>query len=472
MKKLIAANIVAAFCATNAHAFGINDLIGIGIQAGGEILRAAGGKAVDAIKESMRDPEAEAREKAEQERKLAEQMQKQIDEIEAMPNLRPIERERLVLALKKQYAASKEMQAFIERAEAQQKAERDKLLTLGGVAGSIGRAALSTPGMALAQADLMAKNPVWRAQQRLNNEAIFRQADAQVAAGIPQAKARLALAQADVLQKSGIQQAGSKAVVKAAEEMARQGVRKEDVEKAAEAAGQTAQAAGEASSGEPPAGATNPDGAAGADGTQAGTTAAAPSGTAPDAGALPPKDAFSPDLGKKVWIEFVGSPAETARLRNRLQALGHTLAASREEAEVVYLVEGEYAIPETKSHEGVTINLGELIDAPDKPIPAPSKKLSGTLASGVSKFLLVMASAQGQDVPADALPKDGVFRQEALLVIARQPKEGKETRFSVVKTVESADLMGAKLAVESRDNLYAALGLTEPGAGLPENAKK
>ena len=57
MKKLIAANIVAAFCATNAHAFGIGDIVNIGIQAGGELVRAAGGKAVDAIKESMRDPE-------------------------------------------------------------------------------------------------------------------------------------------------------------------------------------------------------------------------------------------------------------------------------------------------------------------------------------------------------------------------------------------------------------------------------
>src|SRR5690606_26544438 len=109
------------------------------------------------------------------------------------------------------------------------------------------------------------------------------------------------------------------------------------------------------------------------------------------------KDAFMPDLGRRLYVEFVGSPTETAHLRNRLQAMGHTLAASREEAEVVYLVEGEYAIPETKRYEGVTMNLGELLNAPDKPIPAPEKKLSGTLASGVSKFMLVMASAQDQN---------------------------------------------------------------------------
>ena len=456
MKKLIAANIVAAFCATNAHAFGIGDIVNIGIQAGGELVRAAGGKAVDAIKESMRDPEAEARKKEEQERKLAEQMQKQIDEIEATPNLRPIDRERLVLALKKQYAASKEMQAFIERAEAQQKAERDKVLTLGGFAGAVGRAALNTPSVAMAQADIMTKDPVWRAEQRMRNEAVFAQADAQVASGIQQAKSRAVLAQADLIQKSGINEAGTKAVMNTADAMTRAGVTKQEIETVAEAAASAKEAAPQGVTAPADAGQTRIDAA------EAGSAAVSASS----------KDAFVPDLGRRLYVEFVGSPTETAHIRNRLQAMGHTLAASREEAEVVYLVEGEYTIPETKRYEGVTMNLGELLNAPDKPILAPEKKLSGTLASGVSKFMLVMASAQGQNVPVNALPKEGVYPQEVLLVIARQPKNGKKTRFSVVKSVESADLVGAKLAAQARDDLYAALGLTEPGAGLPENAKK
>lgn len=106
-KKLIAITIAGLFPTAMAHAFGVGDLVSIGVQAGSEIVRAAGSKAVDTIKDSMRDPEAEAREKEEQERKLAEQMQKQIDEIEAMPNLRPIDRERLVLKLKQTWQASK-----------------------------------------------------------------------------------------------------------------------------------------------------------------------------------------------------------------------------------------------------------------------------------------------------------------------------------------------------------------------------
>lgn len=446
-KTLIAACIAGGILpSAGAHAFGINDLISIGVQAGGKILGAAVDKATDAVKESLRDPEAEAREKAEQERKLAEQMQKQIDEIEKMPNLRPIDRERLVLKLRQTWRASKEMQALVERAEAQQKAERDKVLTLGGIAGSIGRAALRTPGMAVAQADLMVKNPVWRAQQRLNNEAVLRQADAQVAAGIPQARARLALAQADVLQKSGIQQAGTETVVKAAEEMARQGVRKEDAERVADAAGQVSAQARDASS-------------VTAQETGAVPGAAQPEAASDQAAPAPPGDAFSPDLGRKLYVEFVGSPKETQRLRELLAGRGHTIVAGKEEADVIYLIEGEYTIPETKQYGGVTVGVGELLENPGKVIPAPEKKLMGSVGAGVSKFLLAAAGAQGQQVPQEMMPGDGVFRQEVLLVIARQPKDGRETRASVVVKDDSATIDAVKLSKGAKEDLYSDLGI-------------
>lgn len=438
MKKLIAAGIAGMLGAANAHAFGLGDLVNIGIQAGGELVRAAGGKAVDAIKESMRDPEAEAREKAEKERQIAEAFQKQVSEIEAQPGLRPIDRERLILTLRKQQQWAKQMQAFAEQAEARQKAERDKIFTASGFLGVVGNAALNTPSVALAQADAMTRNPVWRAEQRARNEAVF--------------------AQADLLQKSGINEAGTKAVMDTAEAMAKAGVTRQGIETVSEVAANAKDAVQQVAAVPVEAGQTIP-------------------GTAdPGSGAIAsPKDAFMPDLGRKLYVEFVGSNAETELLRNRLQAMGHTLVASREEAEVVYLVEGEYVVPETKRYAGITLNLGELLDAPDKPIPAPEKKLSGMLASGVSKFLLAAAGAQGQNIPASADQKEGVFRQEALLVIARQPKNSKETRFSVFKSGESADLVGAKMAAQARDELYAALGIAEDGAGkkdLPQNVQQ
>jgi len=404
----------------------------------------------------MRDPEAEAREKAEQKRKLAEAFQKQVDEIEAMPNLRPLDREKMILILRNQQKWAEQMQSFAAEAEARQKAERDKIFTASGFLGVVGEAALNTPSMVMARADAMTKNPVWRAEQRMHNEAVFAQADAQVAADISQTKSRVVLAQADMLQKSGINEAGTKAVMSAADVMSETHITRQDLETVAGAAVNVKEAT--------PYSVTEP-----ADAGQTRNEAADAGAAAASASS---KDAFMPDLGRRLYVEFVGSLAETEFLRNRLQAMGHTLAASREEAEVVYLVEGEYAIPETKRYEGVTIDLGELLNAPDKPIPMPEKKLSGTLASGVSKFMLAMAAAQGQNIPAGAAPKEGLYRQEVLLVIARQPKNDKETRFSVFKSVESADLVGAKLAAQARDELYAALGLGEQNAPSPSDDVK
>ena len=123
--------------------------------------------------------------------------------------------------------------------------------------------------MAVAQADLMVKNPLWRAQRRLNNEAVFRQADAQVAA-----EARDAAANSPP-----------------------------ETQKPVADSGQVAQT---------------------------------------------PGDAFSPDLGRKLYVEFVGSPKETQRLRELLAWRGHTIVAGKEEAEVAYLIEGEYVVPETR----------------------------------------------------------------------------------------------------------------------------
>ncbi len=426
--------LAASFVSLPAHAFGIGDLMSIGIRAGGEILGAAIDKGVDAVKESLRDPEAEAREKAEKERQLAERMQQQIDEIEAMPNLRPIERERLVLQLKKSWQMAKEMQALVERAEAQQKAERDKLLSFGGIAGSIGRAAMSSPSMVMAQANMMVHDPVWRAQQRAYNEAVFREANAQVAAGIPQAKAQLALAQADLLQKTGQPQADAQAALAIAETQTQQ--RQAEGERIADATGETAPPA--------PNAADKPE-----------------SGTAMDAGTPPapaaaapieaPVDAFSPDQGKALYVEFVDSPTETRRLREWLASRGHRLAETREEADIVYLVEGEFAIPESKLHEGLAKSFGALLENPGQAIDSPAKKTMGSIGLGLSRLMLAAAGAQAPQVQG--------YKQEALIVIARQPKGGKETRASAIETAQGEAIEAVRLAKAAKEALYRDLGL-------------
>jgi len=455
-KLIIVAGIVATFSVTQAYAFGLTDLISIGIRVGGEVVGAAAGKAVDAVKESMRDPEAEAREKAEQRRKLAEAFQKQVDEIEAMPNLRPLDREKLILILRNQQKWAEQMQSFVAEAEARQKAERDKIFTASGFLGVVGEAALNTPSMVMARADAMTKNPVWRAEQRMRNEAVFAQADAQVAAGAPQTKSRVVLAQADVLQKSGIDEAGAKAVMNTADAMTEAHITRQDLETVAGVAANTKEDASRGTTATADAGQTQSE--------AADAKAAAASAS--------PKDAFTPDLGRRLYVEFVGSPSETEKLKTRLRAMGHTLVESKDEAEVVYLIEGEYSIQETRLHDGVTLSIGELLETPDKPIPTPKKKLTGTLSLGLSKLMLGVAAAQGAQVPNGAIPQEGVYPQESLLVIARQPKGGKETRFHVLKHIKSEILDGAGLAKTSRDELYAALGLGEQGASSPSNDAK
>lgn len=441
-KSLVVISIAATlFPAANTYAFGLGDIVNIGIQAGGKLIGAAVDKATDAVKESMRDPEAEAREKAEQERKLAEQIQKQIDKIEATPGLRPIDRERLVLQIQEQYQAVKEMQAFIARAEARQKEERDKLFTVGGIAGVVGEAAMSSPSMVMARANAMAHDPAWRAQMRANNQAAFRQASAMVAAGEPRAKARVVLAQADALTKTGAPQAGAQAIVDNAEAL----------KKAQEAAKDAALAAAEAEEkGEIHAATDETTAISSIDGERAAR--ASSKGKTDDVKQGGSLDAFSPDLGKKIWIEFEDAPSETAMLRKLLESRSHVLASAKEEADVVYLIQGEFIIPESKVHEGLTKSLGDLLEKPGQTIDPPAKKAMGAFQTGLASFMLAAAGAKP---PVETKG----YTQQALLVIARQPKDGKETRASVLRKERGEDIMGGRLAKSAREELYRLLGV-------------
>ena len=113
--------VVAMAIAGEALSFGINDVLSIGIQAGGKLLGAAVDSGIDKARDAMRDPEAEAAKAREEELKLVEQFRKQVAEIESMPDLRPLDRERLILQLEKQYAMAARFQSFVEVADARQR---------------------------------------------------------------------------------------------------------------------------------------------------------------------------------------------------------------------------------------------------------------------------------------------------------------------------------------------------------------
>jgi len=365
------ATIVFCLLTPLAHAELFGDLIGIGMQVGGKLT----GAAIDKMTE--KSPEELAQEQAEKDRKMAAQLDRDIASIEAQPNLRPIDRERLILKLKEMYAQSKEGEEFLKRVDAQKRAERDKLFTVGGFTGVVGTAATNQAGthIALKEADLAANDPA--AYKNIQNAQ-----EAQNVANTLSAAEKTA----EILSQPGEQSAS--AVVAATH-----------------------------------------------NGTLSGTG-----------------DAFAPDMGKKIWIEFEGSSEQTEHFRKALVERGHVLAESQDNAEVKYLVQGEYSIPDTGLYNGMIVPVGKILDNPSEEITPPEKKTSGSIKRGLSTFMLVAA---GQQVPKEA--QDNRYRQKVLLVLARQPKDGMETRVSVVSSTESEKIEATVLAQKSLDDMQSLL---------------
>lgn len=384
-KKLIAVAVIGILSATNANAVGLGDLVGIGLQVGGKVV----GAGVDKVSDSMRDSEAEAAKKREQERQAAEVFKRVTDEIESKPGLRPIQREKLILTLKKHKQWADQMQSLSAQSEAKQREQRDKIFTTSGFLGVVGTAA-TNQAMVHATVDLAANDP----------NALKQIGQARDAANTVSTANAASVAIADAKQTGNPSATGASAPV----------------------ATTTLRAGGD-----------------------------------PSAVAVTP-DAFSLDLGKPIYVEFVGSPSRAERLKKMLSDRGHHVTDSKEQAEVSYLVEGEYWIPETKMHEGYSRDMGYLLEQHAE-LPIPEKKLSGSITRGIGVFMLTAAKANGSDVPDVPANKSGVYEQRVLLVIARQPKVGKEARYSVLKEVESGTIDGAVMSKSAVGDMFDNLGL-------------
>lgn len=374
-RKQFCAVATMGFCLISlpAHAELFGDLIGIGVQVGGKLT----GAAIDKMTE--KSPEELAQEQAERDSKMAAQMERDLAAIEAQPNLRPIDRERLVLQYRELYAKNKDFEEFLKRSDAQKRAERDKLFTVGGLTGAVGTAAVNQAGthVALKEAELAANDP--SAYKNLQ-KAQAAQSTANTVSAIKKTT--------DILSQPGEQPASA-------------------------------------------------------------VVAATNNGEIPATG-----DAFAPDLGKKIWIEFDGSSSQTEYFRKLLVDHGHVLAESQDDAEVTYLVQGEYSIPETGLYNSLLVPVGKILENPSEEITPPEKKTSGSIKRGLSTFMLVAA---GQQVPKEA--QDNRYRQKVLLVLARQPKDGKETRVSVVSTTASEKIEATVLAQKSLGDMQSLLGI-------------
>lgn len=375
-------------------AIGMGDLVGAGIHVVGQI----GGAVIDKAMEDSPEEKARKQEKEKQEHDA--KFKEVIAKIEERRDISPLEKEKLTRAAARNFGAAETISNLAVQQELQRKAQRDQMLTAGGIAGVVGGAAMNTPSVMMAKADLMVK------------------------AGIPQAQSRAAINGANDLMKTGRPQAQSKAAVDAATIAMNGG--KVDVPAAGDVQlGGTAQDRAAAEAGVMDAISQNQGEI---DKAKAVVEAAKPK----ELPSVPQVANLSTmDMGRKVYVEFVGSKKLTDRLVQAFKDNGHDVVESEKEAEVVYQFDADYAIAEEPSREGTIIRVGQFVEE-GKAIELKPKGAS--VKQMVGGFLLAMG---GKAVPER---KDsGLYRQAALFV-ANRHAEGKDMRIAERFHTETAEL--------------------------------
>lgn len=426
----------------------LGTVIGAGVRVGAELGGAVIGKAVDSVKDALRDPEAEAAEQREQDRKMLETIAASQREIEAREGLTPLQRERLSMALMQQYEQVQIFRKRAEEMEALRRAQRDKLFTLGGVAGLAFDATLSSAPVAMAKADMMVKAGIPQAQGRstisisganaapgngLGNNPQLRAAVADGAAGAIKSAVNASVG-AESTQQAHVANAvvdGVAGTINPAAAAPIDPLSRQD--QAAEALGAVL----------PPL--ALPE-------TQGGASPAAPGqALAPESGI-----AFTPDRGRKIHLEFAGSPTLTRKMRAALTQKGFDLVEQPEQAEVRYVIEGEFLVRKTNRHKRLQLDVGALLENPGQPVGHPEEILGAKIGG------MLFGGAIGG-------PKVSGFQQEVLLVIARQKAGEPESRVAVTKRMRLEKIVAAPLARDAAEELFERLGLK---VGLAPDSEK
>lgn len=409
MKKtnLVILSVLVLHTSVNAHAFGLGDIVGAAINAGSKIGSAAAGKAMD----SFRDPDKEEAERKKQEQKTLEAFNRAVDEVEARKDLTPFQREKLVLSWKDSYGQSIYMMRFVAQAEERQRAARDQIFTAQGLAGVAVGSVAAMPSATFARADSMVKAGTPQRQSndvmsRIDNSGNINPAKQNPIGAMAAGENNQAAAQKTVQDNVEKQGAELKAMMDEA--------KKEELPGALQNAPQK-------------------------------------------------PTFFSPDLGRKLFVEFKGSQKLTSQMRAELAKQGHTIADDPSQADVTYLIEGEYNYRETTQYEGIHLDAGAFYDNPKDPEPA-KEKLSGKIKSSIFSGLLLMSQAQaqmrGQQPSQVNIPNQGKgVTQSALLVAARQANGEKEYRISSLQKAEGTDVAAPRLLNTGLADLLEKLGV-------------
>lgn len=420
IQKLLLVSLLGA--AQSALAFGPADVFGMVFDVG----RKVGGALVDKAIDATKDPEVERQKKQkaqdEQERAQIEGFKKAEAEIESHREWTPLQREKTRLKLIATYAQVKAMGNFVQsmqdQQEAARRAENDRILSVGGLASTVAGAALNTSTVQMAQADALVKT------------------------GIPQAQTRQAMAMIDnkgqpttagQLQGVANAVAGAQALDTANAALQAQALPPEMVDAAS---------------------------AAKASATESANALSSQSASKPAE-----QDFFSPDLGRKIYVEFVDSERLTHHFRDTLAQRGHQLADSQAAAEVVYRIEGEFEIPENGMHQGVSASAGKLLEHKAS-VQVPEVKVKGSVATFFVKSLMAIVPSKD---PSGVKPEVKLMMaQSALLVASRNAAQAQELRLSVLKKDNSNELKTDAVLASAMDELFAKLGV--PAPAVPEVA--
>lgn len=181
------------------------------------------------------------------------------------------------------------------------------------------------------------------------------------------------------------------------------------------------------------------------------------------------------DRGRKVFIEFLASLTLTAAARASLASNGFELVDTREQADVVYELDGAFQALRPATRRTAEVRVG---DYAENPAPLATKSgrggsvmlslnplamLIGTIASNVGNATGAQDSvnaATAGDPDGKCLSRCETWRYRQRNVVNLTRKEaGAEQKCSVLATAEDAELLPARLIQSSLDGLHEAAGL-------------
>lgn len=285
-----------------------------------------------------------------------------------------------------------------------------------------GNAAMNTPSMAMARADMA----VASGQQQAQSRSTLAQTDALLQTGQVQNKNRASVAAADTLLKGGAPQQSSMSVT--------------DVQSAVANPVRQAQIANAIQNS---ADQHKPE----MDAAKAAIEAAKP---IKDFGEQEPVSLLAQDKGRKIFVEFLNGKLLSERLRSAFKDGGYKVVDNVKNADVVYQFDGEYTIEPAYEREGLTEQLGVLSDNPHV-IELPQRKVSA-MKSALGG-LLSAVSGQG-----DPTTRVTTYRQQVLLV-ANRHFEGKDIRVSALSAKEGMSLKFDILIQEAMQEIVEEVGI-------------